>query len=86
MMNDMIDVWFEHWQYTFLDEMLSRFGSRYYSPKEARNTSWRLNEKDLTRSGRHSDSAPEMMRVVAYGQGRRRKKPGLSNGTTPLHG
>jgi hypothetical protein len=31
----MIDVSFEHWRYTFTTEILRRYGSRYYSRKEA---------------------------------------------------
>jgi len=34
-MRDLISVSFEHWQYTFPDDMLSRYGSSYYSEKEA---------------------------------------------------
>jgi hypothetical protein len=34
-MRGIIDVTFEHWKYTFPDGMLSRYGSRYFSRKEA---------------------------------------------------
>src|SRR5262245_19836775 len=34
-MSGTIDVTFEHWKYIFPDGMLSRYGSRYFSRKEA---------------------------------------------------